>query len=82
MTDWRSAVGERYGIEPTREAMVKLLVRLGWRGVITVNTSEPWARYTLRVPGAEEITSTAETMEEAIGRALLKAHLSGLDRSR
>jgi len=41
VTDWRAAVSERYGIEPTREAMFKLLVRFGWRGLITVNTGEP-----------------------------------------
>jgi len=38
-----------------------------------VNTGEPWARYTLLIPDGDEITTTAGTMDEAIGRALLEA---------
>lgn len=38
-----------------------------------MNTGEPWARYTLLIPDGDEITTTAGTMDEVIGRALLKA---------
>ena len=71
--DWETAIRERYGVEPTYDALMSVLTRFGCRGLITVHSTEGWASYTLRVPGAEEITTTAATIEEAMGHALLRA---------
>jgi hypothetical protein len=71
--DWERAIWERYGVESTYDALTSALSRLGCRGLITMHSAEGWASYTLRVPGAEEIITTAPTIEEAMGQALLQA---------
>lgn len=70
-SDWEAQVRERFGVEPTKEAMHEEIHRRGWTGVAAVNLDQPWGTFTLGVPGIAEMTTTGATLEEAMGRALL-----------
>lgn len=73
---WQDQIRERFGIEPTMEAMDMLIEEQGWGEEMSLGaTTAACLAYTLKVPGQADIVVDGQSvgsLEEAQATAILR----------